>query len=117
MKKLLILLLLFFTFIPNYAFGIDIQKKGTTQHGGMRTPSITRVFADYENGLITVDVKGYTGGVQVFVSDPQGNVVSSTMSSITNSGVVSLDLGALAEGDYTLYIVLGNTTYSGEFTL
>lgn len=117
MKKLLILLLLFVTFIPNYAFGIDIQKEGSTQHGGMRTPSITRVSADYENGLITVDVKGYTGGVQVFVSDPQGNVVSSTMSSITNSGVVSLDLGALAEGDYTLYIVLGNTTYSGEFTL
>ena len=48
------------TFIPNYAFGIDIQKEGTTQHGGMRTPSITRVSADYENGLITVDVKGYT---------------------------------------------------------
>ena len=48
------------TFIPNYAFGIDIQQKGTTQHGGMRTPSITRVFTDYENGLITVDVKGYT---------------------------------------------------------
>ncbi len=69
MKKLLILLLLFFTFIPNYAFGIDIQKKGTTQHGGMRTPSITCVSADYENGLITVDVKGYTGGIQVLVSD------------------------------------------------
>lgn len=117
MKKLLILLLVFVTFIPSYAFGIDIRKEGTTHHGGMRTPSITRVSADYENGLITVDVKGYTGGVQVFVSDSQGNVVSSTMSSITNSGVVSLDLGALAEGDYTLNIVLGNTTYSGEFTL
>lgn len=117
MKKLLILLLLFVTFIPCYAFGIDIRKEGTTHHGGMRMPSITRVSADYENGLITVDVKGYTGGVQVFVSDSQGNVVSSTMSSITNSGVVSLDLGALAEGDYTLNIVLGNTTYSGEFTL
>ncbi|WP_223925511.1 DUF3244 domain-containing protein [Prevotella lacticifex] len=117
MKKLLILLLVFVTFIPSYAFGIDIRKEGTTHHGGMRMPSITRVSADYENGLITVDVKGYTGGIQVLVSDSQGNIVSSTMSSITNSGVVSLDLGALAEGDYTLYIVLGNTTYSGEFTL
>ena len=48
------------TFIPNYTFGIDIQKEGTTHHGGMRTPSITCVSADYENGLITVDVKGYT---------------------------------------------------------
>lgn len=45
------------TFIPNYAFGIDIRKEGTTQHGGMRMPSIACVSADYENGLITVDVK------------------------------------------------------------
>ena len=115
MKKLLILLLVFVTFIPSYAFGIDIRKEGTTHHGGMRTPSITRVSADYENGLITIDVKGYTGGVQVFVSDSQGNIVSSTMSSITNSGVVSLDLGAIAEGDYSLNIILDNATYYGQF--
>lgn len=114
MKKLLILLLVFVTFIPGYAFGIDIRKEGTTHHGGMRMPSITCVSADYENGLITVDVKGYTGGVQVFVSDSQGNVVSSTMSSIT-SGVVSLDLGALAEGGYSLNIILDNATYYGQF--
>ena len=69
-------------------------------------PSITRVSADYDDGHITVDVKGYTGGVQVIVCDSQGNVVSSTMSSITNSGVVSFDLGALAEGGYSLNIIL-----------
>lgn len=102
---------------PCQATGINVKREATTSKGGMRIPSITCVSADYENGLITVDVKGYTGGIQVLVSDSQGNIVSSTMSSITNSGVVSLDLGALAEGDYTLYIVLGNTTYSGEFTL
>ena len=57
MKKLLILLLVFVTFIPSYAFGIDIREEGTTHHGGMRMPSITCVSADYENGLITVGVK------------------------------------------------------------
>jgi hypothetical protein len=117
MKKIILFLLMLLVISPCQANSINVKREATTSKGSMRTPSITRVFADYENGLITVDVKGYTGGVQVFVSDPQGNVVSSTMSSITNSGVVSLDLGALAEGDYTLYIVLGNTTYSGEFTL
>lgn len=117
MKKIILFLLMLLVISPCQATGINVKREATTSKGSMRMPSITRVSADYENGLITVDVKGYTGGVQVFVSDPQGNVVSSTMSSITNSGVVSLDLGALAEGDYTLYIVLGNTTYSGEFTL
>ena len=116
MKKWLIFLLLVFgTLIPSSASAIDIRKEGTVHQGGMRTPSITRVSADYENGLITIDVKGYTGGVQVFVSDSQGNVVSSTMSSITNSGVVSLDLGAIAEGDYSLNIILDNATYYGQF--
>ena len=78
-------------------------------------PSITCVSADYENGLITVGVKGYTGGIQVLVSDSHGNIVSSTMSSITNSGVVSLNLGALAEGGYSLNIILDNATYYGQF--
>ncbi|UKK79261.1 MULTISPECIES: DUF3244 domain-containing protein [Segatella] len=78
-------------------------------------PSITRVSADYENGLITVDVKGYTGGVQVFVSDPQGNVVGYTISSVTNNGIVTLNLGSLSEGDYTLNIVLDSATYYGQF--
>ena len=115
MKKLLILLLVFVTFIPGYAFGIDIRKEGTTHHGGMRMPSITCVSADYENGLITVDVKGYTGGVQVFVSDSQGNVIGYTISSIANGGSVSLDLGTLREGSYSLKIVLDNATYDGQF--
>ena len=88
MKKLLILLLVFVTLIPGNASGIGIQKKGTIQHKGVRMPSITQVEADYENGLITIEVKGYTGGVQAFVSDSQGNIVSSTMSSITNKRII-----------------------------
>ena len=123
MKKLIILLLVFVTLIPSCASAIDIRKEGTVHQGGMRTPSLTRVSADYENGIITIGVNGYTGigvngytgGIQVLVSDSQGNVVSSTMSSITNSGVVSLDLGTLAEGGYSLNIILDNATYYGQF--
>lgn len=88
MKKLLILLLVFITLIPGSAFGIDIQKESTAQNKGARMPSITQVEANYENGLITIEVKGYTGGVQAFVSDSQGNIVSSTMSSITNKRII-----------------------------
>lgn len=79
MKNLFILLLVFVTLIPSSASAIDIRKEGTVHQGGMRTPSLTRVSADYENGLITVGVKGYTGSIQVLVSDSQGNIVSSTI--------------------------------------
>ena len=117
MKELLILLLVFVTLIPGNAFGIDIQKESTAQNKGVRMPSITQVEANYENGLITIEVKGYTGGVQAFVSDSQGTVVGYTISSVTNSGVVTLNLGALAEGDYTLNIVMDSFTYYGQFSI
>ena len=94
---------------------VNIRERKHFQQGSMRMPSITCVSADYENGLITVDVKGYTGGVQVFVSDPQGNVVGYTISSVTNNGIVTLNLGSLSEGDYTLNIVLDSATYYGQF--
>lgn len=100
---------------PCQATGINVKREATTSKGGMRMPSITRVSADYEIGLITVDVKGYTGGVQVFVSDSQGYVVGYTISSVANNGIVTLNLGALSEGGYTLNIVLDNATYYGQF--
>lgn len=78
-------------------------------------PSITRVSADYEDGNRKVDVTGYTGVVQVYVSDSLGNIVGYTMTSVTNSGVVTLDLGAVEEGNYMLNVALNNTNYVGYF--
>ena len=115
MKKLFVILLTFVLLIPCSIFGIDIRKEITVQHGGMRMPSIERVSADYENGLITIAVKGYTGGVQVFVSDSQGNNIGYAISSIANEGSVSMDLDTLDEGSYSLKIVLDNATYHGQF--
>lgn len=106
---------MFIIFIPCTATSIDIRKEGTIHHGGPRMPSITKVAADYENDVITIEVEGYTGGFQVFVSDVQDNVVCYTMSSIVNSGTITLDIGALAEGSYSLNIVLGNDAYWGQF--
>ena len=117
MKKIFLFLLMLILLVisPCQATGINVKREATISKGGMRTPSLTRVSADYENGIITIGVNGYAGGIQVLVSDSQGNIVGSTMSSITNSGVVSLDLGTLAEGGYSLNIILDNATYYGQF--
>lgn len=116
MKKLLILLFLFVTLIPSYTFGIDIRKEATVRHKGIRQPSITRVSADYDDGKLAIDLLHYTGKVQVYVYNADGFVVGNTVSVISGSGSVIMDLD-LPEGNYTICIVLDNTTYSGEFTL
>lgn len=85
------------------------------QHGSCRAPSMTKLVADYDDGIVTINVNEYTGSVQAYVTDPQGNVVGLTMSHITNSGYMTMDLGKLAQGNYTLTITLDNATYSGQF--
>jgi len=75
MKKIFLFLLMSLVISPSQASGINVKREATTPKGGMRMPSITRVSADYDDGHITVDVKGYTGGVQVIVSDSQDNNV------------------------------------------
>lgn len=115
MKKLLILLLVFVTLIPSCASAIDIRKEGTVHQGGMRTPSLTRVSADYEDRVVTVGISRYTGNVQVYVYDANGIVVGYTISTISGSGTVTLDTSNLPQGNYTLCIILDNATYSGEF--
>lgn len=117
MKKIFLFLLMSLVISPCQAAGINVKREATTPKGGMRMPSITRVSADYENGVVTVDISRYTGNVQVYVYDANGIAVDYTVSTISGIGTVALDAGILSEGEYTLYIVLDNTTYSGEFTL
>lgn len=116
MKKLLILLFLFVTLIPSYTFGIDIRKEATVRHKGIRQPSITRVSADYDDGKLAIDLLHYTGKVQVYVYNADGFVVGNTVSVISGSGSVIMDLDLL-EGNYTICIVLDNATYSGDLSI
>lgn len=84
MKQLIVLLLALLMTSTCMATEVKVKRKTTMQSGGMRMPSITRVTADYENEVITIGLSGYTGGIQVLVSDSQGNVAGGTVSSVTN---------------------------------
>lgn len=85
------------------------------QHGSMRMPSATHIAADYENDVLTLNVSDYTGSIQVYVCDSQGNIIGHTVSFVTSNGVMTLDLGNLAKDCYTISIVLDNATYYGQF--
>lgn len=115
MKNIFIAILMSLAILPSMATQVNVRTKSTLPRGGARMPSIERVFADYEKGLITIGVKGYTGGIQVSIYDSQGNIIGYTISSIAKEGAVSLNLDILNEGGYSLKIVLDNATYYGKF--
>ncbi len=82
----------------------------------MRMPFATQVFADYDDGKLAIDLLHYTGKVQVYVYNADGFVVGNTVSVISGSGSVIMDLD-LPEGNYTICIVLDNATYSGDLSI
>lgn len=117
MKKLIALILMFAALTPCNARGINLRIKNSQNQHGARIPASTRLSADYEDGIVTLNITGYTGTVKAYVYDAQGNIVGCTMDSVTNSGVVALNLGLLQNGSYTLFIELCNTAYYGLFDI
>lgn len=108
-------MLVLLTIPPCFATEIKIKRKNTLQSGGMRIPSITRISADYESGVITLQVTGYTGYVQVYVSDKDGNIVGYTQDTASDKCIVTLSIEPVAGDAYSLDLVLDNSTYHGIF--
>lgn len=117
MKKIILFLLMLLVISPCQATGINVKREATTSKGGMRMPFITQVTADYDDGVVTVDVSRYTGTVQLYVYDANNTIVNYAIATISGSGTVTMSVDNIPEGDYTLYIVLGNATYNGKFTI
>ncbi|WP_333616392.1 hypothetical protein, partial [Bacteroides pyogenes] len=61
--KLSIIIAIFILFYAGVsrATSIDIKREQTTHHGGMRVPSITKVTADYDDGVVTITLQNYSG--------------------------------------------------------
>lgn len=78
-------------------------------------PSTTQVKADYEDGILTVNIQKYSGMVWVYIYDANGNVIEEVANDITGNGTVSSETNFLNKGDYTLCIVLNGATYEGSF--
>lgn len=117
-KKILILMLLVASNIsPVISRPIMIRYRQLFQTTRMRLPSATRVAADYENGMLTLNFTTYTGKVMVSVSDSQGKIVKSAITAVKGNGVFTMDLTSLSAGTYTLSVVLGNGEYYGDFDI
>ncbi len=109
--------MLFLGILPVYSRRISFRMKGTFQHGCARMPSITRIGADYENGIVTVNIHEYSGLVWVYIKDIYGNVVNVSEANLVEDGEVEVDMSDFDRGDYAIDIILGNYTYTGEIDL
>lgn len=97
------------------ATNVDLKREAKFPKRGARMPTTTRVVADYENEVVTLKITSYTGTVQVYVSDSQGNFVGYTLAMVSSNGTVTLSIDAVMGGNYFLNIVLDNATYYGQF--
>ena len=96
---------------------VNIRERKHFQQGRMRMPSATQIAADYDDGVVTVDVSRYTGTVQLYVYDANNTIVNYAIATISGSGTVTMNIGDIPKGTYRLCIVLDNATYSGDLII
>lgn len=116
MKRLLLFMLLAMFSLAGIATKIDVKQAPPWHSGRPHSPSATVVMADYDDGVVTVNLHNYTGTVQVELFDACEHLVSFNNGSVVNSGVITTCLDGQAGCTYFLRITLSNgSTYSGSF--
>lgn len=72
----------------------------------------------YNEATETLNVIGNAdlGAVPYTITDDDDNIVLSGILMITNGTQTNLSIASLPAGDYTLYIIIGDNTYVGEFS-
>ena len=117
MRKKMLLLALLLTVCLASAFSnpIKLKVRRTFQPRGMRLPPVTMVCADYDNEEVVIDISHYEGSVQTYLLDSNGNIVGYDSFEFMDGGSLTIEVGNLPNGDYTLSVVLGDATYYGEF--
>lgn len=115
-RRILTLVFLFMMCLtPISSKPLKLLARGTFQHGRMRMPVATRVSADYESGLMAINVQNYSGLAQINIYDADGMPVYSSNYTVTGTSTLTLSTENLDEGEYTITISLDNIVYSGDF--
>lgn len=93
------------------------ERESTSSKEECACASATQIAADYDDGVITVDVSRYTGTVQLYVYEANNTIVNYAIATISGSGTVTMNIGDTPQGTYRLCIVLDNATYSGDLVI
>lgn len=117
MKNIFIAILMSLAILPSMATQVNVRTKSTLPRGGARMPSITQVRADYEDGILTVNIQRYFGMVWLYIHDANGNISETSISNINGNGTIDTDVSSLPNGEYSIDIVLSDNTYTGNFAI
>lgn len=117
MKSIFIAILMSLAILPSIATQVNVRTKSTLPRGGARMPSIIQVSADYENGILTVNIQKYSGVALLYIYDSEGSVIGANTANIISDGSVTTEVTPLKKGVYTLNVVLNDTIYEGTFNI
>lgn len=126
MKKILftVLTLFMLSFSANCAehpISLGCIEDDYLDHGGHRTPINlswlpTIVFNDTSSTL-TFAGNSDLGSITITIHNEDGTTVLSELVYVEDGTVSVLSVAQLPVGNYTLYIEIDGSTYSGEFTI
>lgn len=66
---------------------------------------------------MTINVSKYTGVALIYIYSNNGNIVFSEAKNISGEGTVTINVQDLETGNYSLDIILNNSSYTGELIL
>ncbi len=118
MKKVLILAgLILLSAIPIQSDAKAVYFRHKTRNREYARTVFPQVTGNLETNALTLSVYRYTGVAQICVSDNNGNMVQTYSEIIQGKSTIDLDLGDLADGEYTVIVTLGDYVYLGIINL
>lgn len=116
-KKLILIGLSLLLAVPTQLDAKEVNFRHGSKDSGMARTVFPQVTGDLEANVLTLSICRYTGVAQICVSDNSGNMIQIYSEVIQGKSVIDLDLGDLAEGEYTVTVTLGDNGYFGIVSL
>jgi len=104
--------------IPMTMHGKDIKlhKLGQTTINGSHYET-TVVESEIEKGVAVVSINNYEGSASVYIYKDADELRCTKEQIVEGAMVVPINTKGMSAGEYTLYIVVGEDTYYGTFTV
>lgn len=92
---------------------VEIRREDVHSHGGLRNEQ-PGVSASYNENNVSVSTHDYVGESIIYVCNEYGETVSMESLYVASNSTVSVDISSLQEGQYYIYIQLGDISFYGE---
>jgi hypothetical protein len=103
---------------PQSILIIKIKGQGVSHPKNPGQTENVTMSAEYDSSDLYFSISGYTGEVDLFVTNSQNTSMDSDILNVVASASTSFDISAYPAGTYHLYIYLDDgSIYEGEFEI